>query len=62
MKLALILAIGLALTGVALVAAPVASACPDPDNPCSPQPIDPLECHPNVKPTWDPLGWLGCRV
>lgn len=46
MKAALLLALALAAS-VVLVAAPTASACPDPDNPCDPQPIDPLPaCRP----------------
>lgn len=36
------LALLLCTAGVVAVA-PAASACPDPDNPCDPQPIDPFE-------------------
>lgn len=45
MRTALLLA--LALAASAIVIAPTASAgCPDPDNPCTPEPIDPVpECR-----------------
>lgn len=44
MKTAVLLAVALTFAGVAIAAAPTAAACPDPDNPCTPEPIDPLDC------------------
>lgn len=61
MKLVLLLAVGLVAMGV--VAAPTAAAgCPDPDHPCTPQPIDPFQCPGPVKVTSDPVGWAMCRL
>ena len=41
------LLLALALATCAIVVAPTASACPDPDNPCTPPTYDPIPQCPN---------------
>lgn len=48
----LLLVVGLALAGLAL---PAASACPDPDNPCTPEPPCGWGAPPATK---DPVGFV----
>lgn len=53
----------LALSVTALTAVPTAAACPDPDNPCTPQPIDPLpDCTYTGKITSNPVRWAYCQL
>ena len=60
MKVVLIAAL-LVLGGVVAVA-PGASACPDYDNPCTPEPIDPVQCSGTPKVTSNPVGWAKCQL
>ena len=62
MKVVLLAAL-LAVSGVTVVAvAPAASACPDPDHPCTPEPIDPVACSGTPKITANPVGWAKCQL
>lgn len=63
MKLTLALAFALLAVGVVSMPSAVAG-CPDPDNPCSPQPWEPFPDCPYGKPT--PTGnavkWAICQL